>query len=464
MKMYNVNSEEFDMDELVKHLLSLLGEKKYGDIRKTIVEIPPQDLAELIELLPKEVRLVLFRLLGKELAAETFVEMSAALQRELTMDFKDSELSGLLSEMYLDDMVDIIEEMPAVVVKRILRQAKPEDRALVNQLLKYPKSSAGSVMTVEYVRLRENMTAGAALKHIKEVAIDKETIYTCYVTDRDRHLIGVVTVKDLLLADEDAELSGIMDTNVISVHTGDEREEVALLLDKYDFLAMPVVDSENRLVGIITIDDAIDVLTEESEADFAMMAAITPTETPYLKTSVLSIWLARIPWLLLLMISSTFSSTILSGFESALPAVLILFVPMLMGTSGNAGGQSSVTVTRGISLMEISFGDLWRVMLKEVTIGAMCGLSLGVCAFLKVILIDRLLTGNEAVTVQVALSVAIAITVSVIVSKLIGAALPILTKKIGLDPAVMASPIITTVVDAISLILYFVVARITLGL
>ena len=462
--MYNVNSEEFDMDELVKHLLLLLGEKKYGDIRKTIVEIPPQDLAELIELLPKEVRLVLFRLLGKELAAETFVEMSAALQRELTMDFKDSELSGLLSEMYLDDMVDIIEEMPAVVVKRILRQAKPEDRALVNQLLKYPKSSAGSVMTVEYVRLRENMTAGAALKHIKEVAIDKETIYTCYVTDRDRHLIGVVTVKDLLLADEDAELSGIMDTNVISVHTGDEREEVALLLDKYDFLAMPVVDSENRLVGIITIDDAIDVLTEESEADFAMMAAITPTETPYLKTSVLSIWLARIPWLLLLMISSTFSSTILSGFESALPAVLILFVPMLMGTSGNAGGQSSVTVTRGISLMEISFGDLWRVMLKEITIGAMCGLSLGVCAFLKVILIDRLLTGNEAVTVQVALSVAIAITVSVIVSKLIGAALPILTKKIGLDPAVMASPIITTVVDAISLILYFVVARITLGL
>lgn len=464
MKMYNVNSEEFDMDELVKHLLLLLGEKKYGDIRKTIVEIPPQDLAELIELLPKEVRLVLFRLLGKELAAETFVEMSAALQRELTMDFKDSELSGLLSEMYLDDMVDIIEEMPAVVVKRILRQAKPEDRALVNQLLKYPKSSAGSVMTVEYVRLRENMTAGAALKHIKDVAIDKETIYTCYVTDRDRHLIGVVTVKDLLLADEDAELSGIMDTNVISVHTGDEREEVALLLDKYDFLAMPVVDSENRLVGIITIDDAIDVLTEESEADFAMMAAITPTETPYLKTSVLSIWLARIPWLLLLMISSTFSSTILSGFESALPAVLILFVPMLMGTSGNAGGQSSVTVTRGISLMEISFGDLWRVMLKEITIGAMCGLSLGVCAFLKVILIDRLLTGNEAVTVQVALSVAIAITVSVIVSKLIGAALPILTKKIGLDPAVMASPIITTVVDAISLILYFVVARITLGL
>lgn len=464
MKMYNVNSEEFDMDELVKHLLSLLGEKKYGDIRKTIVEIPPQDLAELIELLPKEVRLVLFRLLGKELAAETFVEMSAALQRELTMDFKDSELSGLLSEMYLDDMVDIIEEMPAVVVKRILRQAKPEDRALINQLLKYPKSSAGSVMTVEYVRLRENMTAGAALKHIKDVAIDKETIYTCYVTDRDRHLIGVVTVKDLLLADEDAELSGIMDTNVISVHTGDEREEVALLLDKYDFLAMPVVDSENRLVGIITIDDAIDVLTEESEADFAMMAAITPTETPYLKTSVLSIWLARIPWLLLLMISSTFSSTILSGFESALPAVLILFVPMLMGTSGNAGGQSSVTVTRGISLMEISFGDLWRVMLKEITIGAMCGLSLGVCAFLKVILIDRLLTGNEAVTVQVALSVAIAITVSVIVSKLIGAALPILTKKIGLDPAVMASPIITTVVDAISLILYFVVARITLGL
>jgi magnesium transporter len=462
--MYNINSVEFDVDELVKHLLTLLGEKKYSEIRAIAAELPPPDLAEIIEAAPKESHLILFRFLSKELAAETFVEMSPALQCELTMDFKDSELSGLLSEMYLDDMVDMIEEMPAVVVKRILRQTRPEDRELVNQLLKYPKSSAGSVMTVEYVRFRENMTVKAALKHIKEVAIDKETIYTCYVTDKDRHLIGVVTVKDLLLADEDVELSEIMDGNVISVHTGDEREEVALLLDKYDFLAMPVVDSEDRLVGIITVDDAIDVLTEESEADFAMMAAITPTETPYLKTGVLSIWLARIPWLLLLMISSTFSSTILSGFESALPAVLILFVPMLMGTSGNAGGQSSVTVTRGISLKEISFGDLWRVMLKEVTVGTMCGISLGVCAFLKVILIDRLLTGNEAVTVQVALSVAIAIAVSVIVSKLIGAALPILTKKIGLDPAVMASPIITTVVDAISLILYFVVARFTLGL
>ena len=452
------------MEEFIERIVTMLGEKKYADIRGIMRELPPQDLAEIIDASPKESRLVLFRLLGKELAAETFVEMSPTLQYELTMGFKDNELSGILSEMYLDDMVDLIEEMPAVVVKRILRQAKPEDREVVNQLLKYPKSSAGSVMTVEYVRLRENMTVSAALKHIKEVAIDKETIYTCYVTDRDRHLTGVVTVKDLLLAGEDVLLSEIMDSNVISVHTGDEREEVALLLDKYDFLAMPVVDSEERLVGIITIDDAIDVLTEESEADFAMMAAITPSETPYLKTSVLSIWLARIPWLLLLMISSTFSSTILSGFESALPAVLILFVPMLMGTSGNAGGQSSVTVTRGISLMEISFGDLWRVMLKEVTIGAMCGLSLGACAFLKVILIDRLLTGNAEVTAQVALSVAIAIAVSVIVSKLIGAALPILTKKIGLDPAVMASPIITTVVDAISLIVYFAIAKITLGL
>lgn len=462
--MYNINSEEFDMDELVEKLLNMLKERRYNELKALAAEFPPQDLAEIIEASPKESRLILFRLLGKELAAETFVEMSPALQCELTMDFKDSELSGLLSEMYLDDMADMIEEMPAVVVKRILRQARPEDRELVNQLLKYPKSSAGSVMTVEYVRFRESMTVAAALKHIKEVAIDKETIYTCYVTDKDRHLTGVVTVKDLLLADEETALSEIMDTNVISVHTGDEREEVALLLDKYDFLAMPVVDSEERLVGIITVDDAIDVLTEESEADFAMMAAITPTETPYLKTSVLSIWLARIPWLLLLMISSTFSSTILSGFESALPAVLILFVPMLMGTSGNAGGQSSVTVTRGISLMEISFGDLWRVMLKELTVGILAGLSLGACAFLKVILVDRLLTGNEAVTAQVALSVAIAIAVSVIVSKLIGAALPILTKKIGLDPAVMASPIITTVVDAISLILYFLVARITLGL
>ena len=452
------------MDEFVERILNMFKERKYNELRALSDEFPPQDLAEIIEAAPKVARLALFRLLGKELAAETFVEMSPSLQLELTEGFKDSELSLILSEMYLDDVVDMVEEMPAVVVKRILRQARPEDREAVNQLLKYPKSSAGSVMTVEYVRFRENMTVKAALKHIKEVAIDKETIYTCYVTDKDRHLTGVVTVKDLLLADEDTELSSIMDTNVISVHTGDEREEVALLLDKYDFLAMPVVDSEGRLVGIITVDDAIDVLTEESEEDFAKMAAITPTETPYLKTSVLSIWLARIPWLLLLMISSTFSSTILSGFESALPTVLILFVPMLMGTSGNSGGQSSVTVTRGISLMEIGFGDLWHVMLKEITVGVMSGLSLGVCAFLKVILIDRLLTGNAEVTVWVALIVAIAMAISVIVAKLIGAMLPILTKRIGLDPAVMASPIITTVVDAISLILYFVTAKIMLGM
>ena len=452
------------MDEFVERILNMFKERKYNELRALSDEFPPQDLAEIIEAAPKVARLALFRLLGKELAAETFVEMSPSLQLELTEGFKDSELSLILSEMYLDDVVDMVEEMPAVVVKRILRQARPEDREAVNQLLKYPKSSAGSVMTVEYVRFRENMTVKAALKHIKEVAIDKETIYTCYVTDKDRRLTGVVTVKDLLLADEDTELSSIMDTNVISVHTGDEREEVALLLDKYDFLAMPVVDSEGRLVGIITVDDAIDVLTEESEEDFAKMAAITPTETPYLKTSVLSIWLARIPWLLLLMISSTFSSTILSGFESALPTVLILFVPMLMGTSGNSGGQSSVTVTRGISLMEIGFGDLWHVMLKEITVGVMSGLSLGVCAFLKVILIDRLLTGNAEVTVWVALIVAIAMAISVIVAKLIGAMLPILTKRIGLDPAVMASPIITTVVDAISLILYFVTAKIMLGL
>ena len=462
--MFDINSEEFDIDEVVKHLLSLISEKRYSEIREIAAELPPPDLAEIIEAAPKDARLILFRFLSKEIAAETFVEMSPSLQRELTLDFKDSELSGLLSEMYLDDMADMIEEMPAVVVKRILRQTSPEDRAAVNQLLKYPKSSAGSVMTVEYVRFRENMTVAAALKHIKEVAIDKETIYTCYVTDKDRHLIGVVTVKDLLLADESTLLSDIMDENVISVHTSDEREDVALLLDKYGFLAMPVVDSEERLVGIITVDDAIDVMAEETEEDFAMMAAITPTETPYLRTSVFSIWLARIPWLLLLMITATFSSAILSGFEAALPAVLILFVPMLMGTSGNSGGQSSVTITRGISLKEISFGDLGRVMLKEITVGVMCGLTLGVCTFLKVLVVDRLITGNAEVTAMVALSVALAMTISVIVAKLIGAALPILTKKIGLDPAVMASPIITTLVDAIALLLYFATAKVTLGL
>lgn len=443
---------------------SLVEAKNYQEIKKRAEIIPAPDLAEFFDLIPNNTHALLFRLLSKEHAAETFVEMDTDDQRRLIDSFTDKELSDILSELYIDDTVDIVEEMPAIVVKRILRNSAKDDRDTINRILNYPKDSAGSVMTTEYVRFVEDITVARALEHIRRVAIDKETIYTCYVTDKNRCLIGIVTAKQLLLASPDVTLYELMDENVISVKTSDDKEEVALKLDKYGFLAMPVTDSENRLVGIVTLDDAIEVLKEESEEDFAKMAAITPTETPYLKTSVFSLWKSRIPWLLLLMVSATFSSTILSGFESALPAVLILFVPMLMDTGGNSGGQSSVTVTRGISLMEIEFSDLPRVFFKELRVGIMCGVTLGAVAFAKVMLIDRLLMQNAEVTLTVALAVALALAVSVIVAKIIGSTLPIFAKKIGFDPAVMASPIITTLVDAIALILYFVIASSVMNL
>ena len=438
--------------------LTLVHERRYQEIKRRAVDVPAPDLADFFDEIPTNTHPLLFRLLGKEQAAEVFVEMDTDDRRRLIETFTDKELSDVISELYIDDTVDLVEEMPASVVKRILRSTNKEEREEINRILNYPKSSAGSVMTTEYVRFSAEMTVRAALEHIRHVAIDKETIYTCYVTDKARRLIGIVTAKALLLAEPETALSEIMEDGVISVLTTDDREEVARKLDKYGFLAMPVTDSENRLVGIITVDDAIEVLKEESEADFAKMAAITPSETPYLKTSVFSIWKSRIPWLLLLMVSATLSSTILSGFEAALPAVLILFVPMLMDTSGNSGGQSSVTVTRGISLMEIRFPDIGRVLLKELSVGLMCGASLGAVAFLKVIVVDRLLMQNDAVTLRVALAVSLALLISVVVAKLIGSSLPILAHKVGLDPAVMASPIITTAVDAIALLLYFFIA------
>ena len=445
-----------------ERLTLLIEEKRFAEIRIFVEKLASPDVEEMFSELPEKYHTVFFRLLSKETAAETFALMDSELQRKLIESFTDSELSSIISELYIDDMVDIIEEMPASVVKRIIRHTSNEDRAAINAILKYPKDSAGSLMTTEYVRFYGDMSVSDALTHIRKVAIDKETIYTCYVTDKNRRLIGIVTAKRLLLADLDTPLSDIMESNVISVNTGDDREEVARKFDKYGFIAVPVVDSENRLVGIVTVDDAIAVITEESEEDFAKMAAITPTETPYLKTGVLSIWKSRIPWLLILMISSTISSAILTGFESMLPAVLVLFVPMIMGTGGNSGGQSSVTVTRSISLSEITFRDVPRVVWKEARVGVMCALTLGVVTFLKVWLVDGLLFGNSEVTTLVALVVALSLSVTIIVAKLFGASLPLIAKKIGLDPAVMASPLITTLVDAISLIVYFLVASLVL--
>lgn len=448
-----------DEEILTSERLSLLmEEKKYREAKEALAFVAPPDLAEMFYELEEHYHSLVFRLLSKEQAAEVFVEMDTEHQEGLIERFSDRELAEILDELYIDDTVDIIEEMPANVVKRILKNSTSEDRKIINTILRYPKDSAGTVMTTEYVRFTGDMTVDDALLHIRRVAIDKETIYTCYVTDRDKRLVGIVTAKDLLISDPDTPLSEIMDENVISVHTHDDKEEVAMKLEKYDFLAMPVVDSEGRLVGIVTIDDALDVLIEESEEDFAKMAAITPTETPYLKTDVFSIWKSRIPWLLILMISSTISSAILTGFESALPAVLVLFVPMIMGTGGNSGGQSSVTVTRSISLGEVEFPDIFRVFWKELRIGIMCALTLGVVTFFKVWLIDGLLLANDAVTLTVSLTVALSLALTIIVAKIIGATLPLLAKRIGLDPAVMASPLITTLVDAISLVVYFFVA------
>ena len=439
-------------------LNELLDEKKFYELKRVLADMPAPDIAELFYEIEEKRHPLLFRLLAKELAAETFVEMDPDHQEGLIQHFTDAELAEILDELYIDDTVDIIEEMPANVVKRILKNSDSADREIINKILKYPKDSAGTVMTTEYVRFTGDMTVAEALLHIRRVAIDKETIYTCYITGKDKRLLGIVTAKDLLISDPDTALCEIMDENVIAVHTHDDKEEVAMKLDKYGFLAIPVVDSESRLVGIITVDDALEVIIEESEEDFAKMAAIMPTETPYLKTDVFSIWKSRIPWLLILMLSSTISSAILSGFESALPAVLVLFIPMIMGTGGNSGGQSSVTVIRSLSLGEIEFKDILKVMYKELMVGLLAGLTVGAATFLKVVLIDRFLLGNPDVSVLVALAVAVSLALTIIFAKLIGAALPILAKKLGFDPAVMASPFITTLVDAASLLIYFVIA------
>ena len=438
--------------------------KKYAELKEMLADIPPVDIAEIFAEVESKYHAIILRLLSKETAADVFVELDTEVQMALIESFTDRELAAILEEMYLDDTVDIIEEMPAAVVKRIIKFSSADEREMINRLLLFDKDTAGAIMTTEYVRLVPEMTVRDALHHIRSVAIDKETIYTCYVTDKKRHLLGIVTAKDLLLNERDVTLDEIMEENVVFAKTSDDKEEVALLFDRYGFLALPVVDSESRLVGIVTVDDAMDVIREETEEDFAKMAGMSPTETTYLKTSAFDFLKARLPWLLLLMFSATISSAILTIFESALTAALVLFVPMIMGTGGNSGGQSSVTVIRSLSLGEIEFKDILKVMWKELRVGVYAGLAVGVATFLKVVLIDRFLLGNPDVTIIVSLAVAISLALTIVFAKLIGAALPILAKKLGFDPAVMASPFITTLVDAASLLIYFVIAAEVFGL
>ena len=440
-------------------LEALLAEKKYQTIRDILVTMNPADIAGVFDGLAESLPL-LFRLLPKELAAETFVEMEPDAQELLIRGFSDSELREVLDELYVDDAVDIVEEMPANVVKRILAQADPQMRREINEILRYPENSAGSIMTTEYVSLRPNMTVEEAILRIRRTGVDKETIYTCYVTS-DRTLVGLVTVKDLLLAQDDAQrISELMETNVISVTTQTDQEEVAQMFSKYNFLALPVVDAENRMVGIVTFDDAMDVMEDEATEDMEIMGGMTPSDKTYLRSTVFDLFRHRIPWLMLLMVSATFTGMIITGFESALAAQVVLtsFIPMLMDTGGNSGSQSSVTVIRALSLGEVEPSDLPAIVWKEIRTAVLCGVVLATACFAKIMLIDRLLLGNTDITWLVALVVCVTMALTVLVAKLIGCTLPIIAKRLGFDPAVMASPFITTIVDALSLLVYFGIA------
>lgn len=440
--------------EIILEIEELLEKRDFYSIRTFLQDMEPADIYLIIKEFPKKIG-ILFRLLPKDLAAEVFVEMDSDSQEELLYSFTDAELKEVLDELYIDDAVDIIEEMPANVVRRILFNSDAETRKIINDILKYPDDSAGSLMTTEYVHLAKDITVEDALKRIRRTGVDKETIYTCYVTKSDRTLLGYVTAKQLLLSDEDVIIADIMDENIIYVNTHEDKEVVAKEMSKYDLLAIPVVDNENRLVGIITVDDAIDVIEEEATEDIEKMAAMLPSDKPYLLTSVFEIFKQRIPWLLLLMFTATFTSQIITSFEGRLSLVLTAFIPMLMGTGGNAGGQTSVTIIRGLALEEIRMRDIFRIIFKELRVSLLCGFMVAIATFGKLLLIDKLLLRNDQITLMVAFVVSLTILSIIIIAKFVGCILPVFAKRIGLDPAVMASPFITTIVDAISLLVYF---------
>ncbi|MDY2678319.1 MAG: magnesium transporter [Oscillospiraceae bacterium] len=437
----------------------LLQDKQYKAIKSIFDTLNPVDIAELFPELDEKDMVILFRLIPKERAAEVFTYLGQEEEQVLLLALTDTEIKGIMDDMFIDDAVDVIEEMPANVVERMLALSG-EKRTAINTILNYPEDSAGSIMTLEYISLLPSMTIGDALKKVKSAGIRSETVYTCYVVEKHK-LLGIITAKDLLTCDDSEKISDVMETNIISVKTHTDKEEVAALFNKYDFLSLPVVDNEFCIVGIVTVDDAMDVLQEEAEEDFQKMAAITPTDKPYLRTTPFSIWKSRIPWLLILMVSATFTGIIISSFEDALSKLVVLtaFIPMLMDTGGNSGSQASVTIIRGLSLGEIGVKDVFKVMWKEFRVSILCGISLAAAAFLKVILIDGLLMGNSDVSVTVALVVALTLWLTVICAKLIGCSLPIVAKKLGFDPAVMASPFITTIVDAVSLLVYFGFAK-----
>ena len=440
-------------------LRTLIEEKKYQSLRDVLLTVQPVDLAAALAEMPPQDLSLLFRLLPKDEAADTFVEMDADSREELIRGFSDSELRDILNELYLDDTVDLIEEVPALLVGRILEQSSPESRRLINELLRYPDDSAGSIMTTEYVGLHAAMTVGEAIEHIRRVGIDSENINVCYVTDRGRRLIGILTIRTLILAEPGASVGSVMNENIISVRTLDDKEDVANVFTKYGSIVLPVVDSEERLVGIVTVDDVMNVIRDEATEDIDKIGAVTPSDKPYMKLSVLEIFKNRIPWLLVLTVSAAFTGSIITHFQDALSSYLVLVaaIPMLMDTGGNCGSQSSVTVIRGISLGEIAFGDIFRVMWKEARVSVLCGVTLAALNFAKLMLINRVDFGVAAV-------ICLTLIVTVFAAKLVGCTLPLIAKKAGLDPAVMASPFITTIVDALSLFIYFRMAGTILGI
>lgn len=459
--------EEKSYDQRRERLLELVRSKRLKALQLELEEMNEFDIAEFITELGEEDSLkmaTVFRLLSKEHGAEVFAELDAPEQQEIINSITDKELGEIVEDMYVDDAVDMMEELPANIVKRVMRAATPETRALINQYLKYPENSAGSIMTAEFVDLKKYMNVRESIARIRRIGDDKETIYVCYVTSADRKLEGVVTVKDLLLSDDDAVIEDIMDRNVIFCRTTDDRSEAAERISDYDLLAVPVVDKEDRLVGIVTVDDVIDVLEEEATEDFDLMAGISPSDTPYSRAGVVDIWKRRIPWLMFLMLSATFTSMIITHFEDALSRCTVLtgFVPMLMGTGGNSGSQSSTAVIRSLSIGDTEPRDILSVVWKEIRVAVLCGVSLACVNFVKMLLVDRLLLGNAEVTVLVAFTVSVTLIFVVTFAKAVGSTLPMAAEKIGIDPAVMASPLISTITDAVSLLIYFSLSTVLL--
>ncbi len=437
----------------MEEIKDLMDNRQYTLLRQELSELQEADIAALLEELPKDELIRVFRILPKTIAADVFAYLSIETEQTIITALTDREAANIINNLMADDATDLMEEMPAGVVKKLLANASAETRRDINHLLRYPEDSAGSIMTVEFVDLKVNLTVSQAIERIRRTGIDKETINICYVLDTERHLIGTVSLRYLLLRKADEVIGDFMNDNIISVNTMTDQEEVARQFSKYDFTAMPVVDNENRLVGIITIDDVVDIMQEEATEDIEKMAAILPTDKPYMKTGVFETWKKRIPWLLLLMISATVTGKIITHYEDALGTYIVLtaFIPMLMDTGGNAGGQASVTIIRGLSLNEIEFTDMLRVIWKEIRVAALCGLTLAAANFVKIMLIDR-------VSVPVALVVCLTLLLAVLFAKLVGCTLPMFAQKIGFDPAVMASPFITTIVDALSLAIYFTIA------